>query len=366
LLPQYLEEVEIGQWDACAMAPRYLVILFWCGAVTDPLVVLVFTMANGGSEPAMPSMTAAARQALGANTVLLFEERAILPPDDEALAVAEHVRAGAVAELEWFVGSRTYAILHVHSAQRTGWVQRKIQFASTEPAVECGRTVGFTMASMITGLGASPSAPDRARPVAPEPPRPFDERMMPAPTDPQLPPPADRAAATPAAPFTAYRAVEAVGIGSAGGASDSNTFGGEVSGQASVLPWLALQLGAGVRFGDIAAAQATLWSVQVGGGATWRALTPSGPRPFELDLRVDSFATEILVHRAGESHSRWLPDARLSLEACWFFVTRNVGLVAAAGLDASFGTTAVAVGGDTVATIPPFRAIGALGVRTRF
>jgi hypothetical protein len=41
-------------------------------------------------------------------------------------------------------------------------------------------------------------------------------------------------------------------------------------------------------------------------------------------------------------------------------------MVLAAGLEATMGTTDVVVGNDIVATIHPFRAIGALGGRVRF
>jgi hypothetical protein len=134
----------------------------------------------------------------------------------------------------------------------------------------------------------------------------------------------------------------------------------------SILPSLAAQLDAGVRFGDIATAQATFSSVHLGGGATWRAFSASGPRPFELDLRVDFFATELLVSRAGESRSTWLPEAGLALEAAWFPLAPNIGAVLAAGVEAAFGTTQVAVANDTVATMPPFRAVGSFGLRVRF
>jgi hypothetical protein len=80
----------------------------------------------------------------------------------------------------------------------------------------------------------------------------------------------------------------------------------------------------------------------------------------------DVFANALFVYRAGASRSRWLPEASLSVEAVWFVITRNIGLVAAAGIDASFGTTTVAVGNDSVARISPLHALGALGVRTGF
>src|SRR5579859_158700 len=106
--------------------------------MTGPLVVLVFVLSRGARESATPAMVAAARQALGAQTVLLIEQNAPLPPKDEALRDAERVRASAVVELDLLGERRTAAILHVHTAQRPGWTERTIEFASNESATEYG------------------------------------------------------------------------------------------------------------------------------------------------------------------------------------------------------------------------------------
>jgi hypothetical protein len=334
--------------------------------MTDPLVVLVFVLArdpHGKSELATPSMSAAARQALGASTTLLIEERTALPPDDEALAVAERVRATAVAELDWFAEPTT-VVLHVHTTQRSSWAQRAIVFAPTEDPVECGRTLGFAMASMITGLGVPPAPP--------EPPR--DNEPSPTPVEPKTPqrasapPPArDERTSTPAAaPPTRYTTIEANAVASAGDGQSSNSLGASASVGATVVPWLTVLIDGSIRFGSISSAQATFTSVQLGGGASWRTISTSGPRPFELDVRGDLLAHDIIVYRSGASRSRWLPDASLSLDAVWFVIGQGVGVVASAGIDASFGTTSVAIGNDTVATLPPLRAIGAVGIRARF
>ncbi|MGH7269451.1 MAG: hypothetical protein ACREJ3_03390, partial [Polyangiaceae bacterium] len=166
------------------------------------------------------------------------------------------------------------------------------------------------------------------------------------------------------APATQHGAIQAAAVVSADGTSIG--LGGSVSALAQVLPSLAAQGTAGVRFVDVPAAQATLASVMVGGGATWLALSTSGSRPFEIDASCDVFATDLLAYRAGQSRSRWMPGASLALETVWFAWSRNVGAVLLTGVEGAFGTTAVAVGDHTVATILPFRAVVALGVRARF
>jgi hypothetical protein len=163
------------------------------------------------------------------------------------------------------------------------------------------------------------------------------------------------------APFAGRRAAEVVALGGTppiGFGAAGNAFG-------SITGSLAIQLGAGVRFGEIPAAEATFLSLQLGGGATWKALRAAPWRPIEVDLRADVFGTDLVVHRAGVSQSRWVPEARAMLEGCWF-VAPNAGLVLAAGLEATLGTTGVVVGNDIVATIHPFRAVGALGGRVGF
>jgi hypothetical protein len=134
----------------------------------------------------------------------------------------------------------------------------------------------------------------------------------------------------------------------------------------SLLSALAVEAGAGALLGRISPAQATFLSAGFGGGISWRVFATSGPRPFELGTRVALLGTELVVSHGAESRSRWFPEAGLSLEATWFGIGPNLGVVLAVGVDASLGTTAVAVGNDNLATVPPFRASGALGIRARF
>jgi hypothetical protein len=83
-------------------------------------------------------------------------------------------------------------------------------------------------------------------------------------------------------------------------------------------------------------------------------------------VRADLFASDLLVRRESANQSRWVPEVRLEVEGVWYFLATNVGVAMAAGAEATLGTTTVAAGNDIVATTPPFRAVGTLGVRTRF
>jgi hypothetical protein len=148
--------------------------------------------------------------------------------------------------------------------------------------------------------------------------------------------------------------------------SPPSGFGAGASVFRAIAAPIALQLSGGARFGEIPSAQATFAAVQIGGGGMWRAMRSSSWRPFEVDLRADVFVTDLVLHRSGASQSRWVPEGRVECEGSWFFAAPNAALVLAAGIEATVGTTDVAVGNDIVATIRPFRAVAALGGRVGF
>jgi hypothetical protein len=165
------------------------------------------------------------------------------------------------------------------------------------------------------------------------------------------------------APTTTRRVVEVVALG----ALPPEGIGPSASVFGRISASFAGQVEGGARLGQLTSGQGTLgyFSVHLGAGVTWIALQPSAGRPFEIDLRVDALATDLVVSREGASQSRWVPDARLLVEGTWLFLA-NMGVVMATGVEATVGTTDIAVGTDIVATVRPFRAIGALGVRVRF
>jgi hypothetical protein len=241
--------------------------------MTDPFVVLLLVAAGGASEPETSFMAAAARQALGTAAVLLFEERTSLPSEAQAVALAERVGAAAVVEVDWVGPLHTRALLHVRTAREADWVERQIDFAQSDPPSEYGRTVGFAIASMITRLSAPPPSPDLpASPPAPPTPEAAPSAAS-AESEPERPRPLPREADAPVdAPFGAKRAIELVAVASA----PPIGIGGAASAFASVLPYLAVQVTGGVRFGSIPVqapqAALTFSSVEVGGGATWRGV----------------------------------------------------------------------------------------------
>jgi len=159
--------------------------------------------------------------------------------------------------------------------------------------------------------------------------------------------------------------IDAAGVGTLGGASGTNAAGAEIAGLFFLHPRIAAVAIADVRLGDIPSAQSTFSSVQLGGGAAWRALALTRPA-FELDVHADVLATLLRASREGQTQSAWQPGARVAVEAAWFPLIPSVGFIALAGGEAVLGSTSVVVGTHTVAAVFPLRAVGEVGLRARF
>jgi hypothetical protein len=286
-------------------------------------------------------MTSAARQALGGDAVVLVEELPALPTSDEAASRAERDHAADVVEVDWPEATHTHATVRVHAAGRTDWAERDLTFAPADPPDERGRTIGFAIASLIRSgdepspNGATPSSRDKAE--RPPDPTAFSRVM-----------------------------IDAAGVGTLGGASGTDAAGAEIAGLVVLHPRIAAVAIADVRLGDIPSAQSTFSSVQLGGGAAWRALVSPARRSFELDLHADILATFLRVSHYGQTQAAWQPGARVAVEAAWFPLGPRVGFLALAGGEAVFGNTSIVIGTHTVATVFPVRAVGEVGLRARF
>ena len=134
---------------------------------------------------------------------------------------------------------------------------------------------------------------------------------------------------------------------------------------ALLLPRLAVDAIGAVRLGSVTGAS-SFWCVQVGGGAAWRMLVFPTRQPVEVDLRADMLAMFLVATHGAEAKSTWLPAARVALEGVWFPSNARVGILVLAGPEAAFGSATVYVGTKAVATVPPLRAVGELGLRARF
>jgi hypothetical protein len=309
--------------------------------MSEPLVLVI--LLGSQPDPTAEALMAAARSALGRDAVVLADTSNVRT-DAEALAIGEQVHARAVARISWADETHQKARLHVHVATATTndeWADDEIQFLPQDATPEKGRTVGYTLASMVQRIArtndetAAPEAP-RAAPPRPEAP---GEREPRNDVD-----------------------VFANGVGAIGGGASSG-------GVAGGLRWwparFGLRAAGGVRFGHIAEADAATTTLFAAAGPSYRI--PVG-RDVELGARADF----VLLHHAVErrtivetTRTRWLGAMDLALEGSWALVP-NVGLFAAAGAEIAFGTTTVTVGSAQVADIPAVRAIVELGARIRF
>jgi hypothetical protein len=323
--------------------------------VSDPLTILVLVTSAHAGDAATAATSAAARRALG-DAVVLVEARDAMPSLEKADALAERVRAEVVVELDWTDARR--ARLQLHRARTEPWIVRELTFDEVDAPAERGRTLGLTIAAIVRREGESPEEPPASEPP------PAVSATTEAPST------VRSVASEPAwigAADVSFAASTGLG-GTAGGA------GAELGARFFLAPAVALRLGGGVRVGGVPAlddARAT--TIRIGGGLALRLARfgnpGSGGQPVDIGVRVDVLALRHAVTRdfAGSptSHSRFVSGADALVEVAWRVAPR-VSLGGAGGLEAAFGTTALAVGGAPRAEIPALRALLEMGVRVRF
>lgn len=316
------------------------------------LVVLI--IAHTTSEPLSVAFAQAARGVLGADATIAMLEVPSDPEDEQSVA-----RAGAadgVIELSWESDGNS-ARVHCYIAAERRWVDREVRFGSSRanPAVEGaerGRLLGFAAATMF----ASGPAPEPERAAAPAVlPNVVAERRPAAPKPPSV-------TADPT------RDLEFAGIASTG---IDGTAGGLGAAAALRVAWtgpLWARAMVGGRAGNIPLAQATTRTVLLGAGVALRA---QPWRSVELGARLDAFATYFEATHLSEddvvpaTRRRWLPAADLVVEAGMRFAG-SAGLFAGGGCEVGLGRTDVYTHGIRVATVPPLRAVGEIGIRVGF
>src|SRR5262249_49593528 len=112
------------------------------------------------NDPTVGAMTKAAREALGEGANVMVRDLPRGMSDDDAVALGRTLRADAVVEIVWTDGTHQRVRVHLHSEKRARWLDREIGFDEKDADAERGRTIGFTVASMIPerASGASTSS----------------------------------------------------------------------------------------------------------------------------------------------------------------------------------------------------------------
>jgi hypothetical protein len=309
--------------------------------VSEPLVLVV--LLGTSADPTTEGLMVAARRALGPEAVVLADT-SDAPTDADALAIGERVHARAVARVRWADSSQQVARLHVHVAPSNEWVDDEITFLPQDVANEKGRTIGYTVASMVQRIEREHA--EETPTVAPLPP--------PAVSEPPVAPPSRSSSRVD---------VFAAGGGALGGAATA----AGVSGGIRWWPgtYLGIRAAVGSRFGRIGDADATTMTLFAAVGPGWRLPITS---MVELGVRADVLVLRHSVTRmrvVETTRARWLGALDLVVEASWW-LSLHLGLFAAAGTELAFGSTGVTVGGMPVTDIPTVRGVGEMGVRFRF
>lgn len=327
------------------------------------VVVIVLVGAAESQEPSTHAALEAARRSLDDRAELVVQHAASPPRDSEALSLEKTGAAEAVVVLVWHGTERLRASAHVHHAREDRWFDRQIVFQRSDPPAERGRTVGFTLASML------PSRVLKVVPAADEPPPPTPLSPL-ARTDVELP-------AAPIEWRRSWRAgVDAMGAASFAIEGSGGGFGGGLAGRAYLAQPLALRLSVAGRVGDVPGAQAISRNVVLGAGVEWE-LSRATPRvPFVVGMGLGAIAAHEYVkprssgaaggaNTTTSGQSRWVPGATLGVFGAWF-LTESAGIVLSLHSEALFGKTDIFVRGAHVGQLTPVRLVSAAGLRLRF
>lgn len=344
--------------------------------MADP--VTLFILVAAGERPDLTrAMAGATRDALGANAVVVVREVATEPSDPEALAIEHSENADAVAELSWTDARHQQASVKLHIAQDQRWVERSVGFLRLDADAERGRTLGFTIASILPQAAAVPS-PSNATPAPTA-----TSSEAPSAGSPSIPSTAvaiqrtsglGEAAPTPPPqepPTPARRlnlSIDALAIGGIATAGDSNVgTGGAIAVQWFPYRHFSLRIEGGLRGGTIDAAQANTVTTLVSGGIAFHPWRTGGTHPFGASLRAEFMYLDESVTHFGQStqvHFRHFPGFDIAADASWRFAS-DVELVAGGGIEALLGTAYVDVQGKRL-DLTPLNAIGEIGLRLDF
>jgi hypothetical protein len=306
-----------------------------------PILFTLLVAAGEADTPATHAIVQALRDALAGDVVTTVLETEGVPSDDELLAQEPETSRGVIALVRWSGETRLEAQVKVHLRASGRWIERRLAFAPTDDPRERGRTLGFTLASMLPERGPGPPKP---RALVTEP--------MPTQQPGQF-------------------ALDALVLGSLGVNGNAAGVGGGVAVRRAPLPSLALRGELAGRTGVVQPAQATALSLRLAVGVAWSPFFPLQARRANLAVRADlALFYESLGHLSADDvervrQGRFLPGADLALEGS-FPVLGQAALVVGLGAELTFGHTDVYVHRQKVAVIPPLRLVTFVGLRHHF
>jgi hypothetical protein len=314
-----------------------------------PLVFTILVAAGQAETAETHALLQALVDALGGEIrTVVHEENG--PLTDEALIASERgTTSDVTAAVSWAGSEKVEARVRVHVRASDRWIDRTVGFAFSDDLRERGRTLGFTIASMLPDRTPAQTA---ATPIGPRPP----------PTvalAPSVPPPRSRLA------------LDLMVMGSLGVGGNADGAGGALALRRVLAPRLAMRAEVLGRTGVVQSAQATSLSVHLGVGVTAGLLGDLAVRRANLALRADlALFYESLGHLSADDvdrvrQARLLPGGDLMLEGS-LPVLGSAALVLGLGAEVAFGRTEVFVHERRVAVLPPLRLVSTLGLRHHF
>jgi hypothetical protein len=309
-----------------------------------PLVITLLVAAGDGDAADTRAVLQALAEALGGVRAAVREAEGA--PDDQALLALERDTASdVVAAVSWSGATKLEARVRLHVRASDRWLERGLTFAASDDLRERGRTLGFTMASML---------PDRTPPPRGAP-----------------PPPAALAAPAAPAPPPARLALDLMVMGSLGVGGNADALGGAFALRRVLAPWIAVRGELLGRTGVVQAAEATALSLHLAGGVALSPLGNAATRRASLEVRTDvALLYESLGHLSPDDvdrvrRARLVPGGDLVIEGS-IRVLGSAAVVLGVGAEVAFGRTDVFVHERKVAVLPPLRLVSSLGLRHYF
>ncbi|HEY2404650.1 MAG TPA: hypothetical protein VGI10_01535 [Polyangiaceae bacterium] len=325
-------------------------------------LALVFVVLVSGAEvndQSTTALTQAAREVLGANAAI--EVRTYAEPQDDSELVRSAPVEGAIAEVVWQDPQHRHAWLRCYVSSEGRLIAREIAFEPDDAPRERGRMLGFALASLVPRTVSANSASGQHTP---------QEIAQPAPVLTEPPTRVEVPVVAPLAPPTAHRYYAAIDVVAAGATGLAGGLGAGIDGRWFFHPALGLRLGFAVRRSEIESARVFSDLKYAALGLGFRFAGDDASR-FTLGGRADFL---LLAHEVGrfpaqsvatERRTSLMAGADLLLEGTLSLST-NAALIGAAGLEVPFADDLELADDQTIAELPPLRAIAELGIRARF
>ncbi|HYQ01172.1 MAG TPA: hypothetical protein VER96_21020 [Polyangiaceae bacterium] len=340
-------------------------------AITLTIIVIAQNPGADRCQPGLCGGTAmisafqqAAQRVLGSEAQLRTQVVTSDPSDE--VAVAKAPDADGVVELS-FSPEGEKARLHCYLAREKRWIEREISFGdssgSTQSEInERGRLLGFAVATMYAS-DASEETHEQESPSPPAVPPSASEAARAA-ESPRLSRPQSATV-----PERRKYVAEFAGIASTGLEGTASGLGASAGFRLVLRGPIWARVFIAGRSGNIPEAQASTRTALMGGGFAFAFLPDAAT--FELGSRLDFFASYFDASHlseddvAADRRSRWQAGADVVAEGGWR-VTRDAGVFFGIGVEGILGKTEVYTHHQRVAVVPPLRATGELGFRTRF